>query len=468
MKLPKDKIKKILIVRPDAIGDLVLITPAIAAIRKAFPAAKIALLLQQYTAEVMAHHPDIDEIIIDKIKGGQAKSLPAFLKYVAEIRAKKFDLSIDFYSFNIKHTLLQYLARIPYRLGDKSRLLLGLFYNCGKIIKYKDYTKHIVELHLDLLESVGLKAEIPKLNMPVPEATITKFRQRLAALGVLDNDYLIGVHPGCTSSRSWDAEKYAAVIDQLADQLSAKVILTGGPKEQASGQKIIKLCQHPPLNLINQTTIPEMMALIKRLNIYIGADTGPTHIAGAVGTPVVLIILAKNVKPVRWATYKSPHIILYAHPQARCPIFCDAGRCQEKYCTETISAADVVNAAKKLQAGESHRVLDWQKLSFNTLIIYDDKNQAQAESLENHLKQQGYHAVKQNAKQTSLHQLLKTIETENILILHHLGQKAYLTTKLANWLSGIYTTNATIIVKGYKEGQDLLALYRRTFQQSLF
>jgi len=472
MNLPKEKIKKILIIRPDAIGDLILITPAISALRKSFPQAHIAILLQAYAAPVMEFNPDINEIIIDKIKGNEIKGIGDYLKYVSEIKARHFDLSIDFYSFNWKHTLLQFLAGIPYRLGDKSRLLLSPFYNLGKVLRYKDYTKHIVDLHLDLLKSIGIEENNPKLKLIIPEKVQQEFAKKLNTMGINPNEFLVGVHPGCISSRAWDEDKFAEVIDKLSEQFNAKVVLTGGPKERDKGERISKLCQHSPINLIEKTTLPEMMALIKRLNVYIGADTGPTHIAGALGTPVLLIILAKNVKPVRWASYNSPHMIIYAHPQAQCAIFCDAGRCKEVFCSQVISPAEVLVGVQYLKEGKSYNKADWEKLSFNTLLIFDAENRLLAEKLANELSNNGYHAVLFKAEEIKglkgINILLKMVEKENILIIHHLGKKAYFWTRLANLLSGIYTTNATVLVKGYDDKLDLITQYYNAFQKTLF
>lgn len=472
MNLPKDKIKKILIVRPDAIGDLILITPAISALRKHFPQAHIAILLQAYAAPVMEFNPDINEIIIDKIKGNEIKGVGDYLKYVSEIKAHHFDLSVDFYSFNWKHTLLQFLAGIPYRLGDKSRLLLSPFYNLGKVLHYKDYTKHIVDLHLDLLKSIGIEAENPHLKLVVPEKVQQDFGEKLKGWGIDPNDFLVGIHPGCISSRAWDEDRFAEVIDGLHKQFSAKVVLTGGPKEREKGERISRICVHPPINLIEKTSLPEMMALIKRLNVYIGADTGPTHIAGALGTPVLLLILAKNVKPVRWASYNSPHMIVYAHPRAQCGIFCDAGSCKEVFCSQVISPAEILAGVQYLREGKSFNKADWEKLSFNTLLIFDAERQSLAEKLGNELSKQGYHAVLFKAEDIwglkSINILLKMIEKDNILILHHLGKKAYFWARLANLLSGIYTTNATVLVRGYDDKLDLLSQYYNAFQNTLF
>ncbi|MBU0671593.1 MAG: glycosyltransferase family 9 protein, partial [Candidatus Margulisbacteria bacterium] len=298
------------------------------------------------------------------------------------------------------------------------------------------------------------------------------FQRKLAGLGIAKEDFLVGIHPGCISSRAWDEDKFALVIEGLQNKFQAKVVLTGGPQERAKGEKISSLCRQKPVNLIEKTTIPEMMALIKRLNIYIGADTGPTHIAAALGTPVLLIILGKNVKPVRWGSYNSQHLIIYAHPQAKCPLYCDSGRCKETYCSQVITPEIVLSAAQQLREGKSHDRSDWQRLSLNVCLIFDQANKARAEKVALELDNKGYHAVLFESKDLvgvkGIKRFLRLIETENILVLHQLGKKHAFWTRLANLLSGIYTTNATVLAKGYTENEDLLKKYSETFQKSLF
>lgn len=469
MSIPKEKIKKILILRPDAIGDLVLITPAIHALRQHFPQAHIAILVQKYTSDLVKIHPDIDEVILDDIRDKKINNLKDYFNYVKKIRAKNFDLAIDFYSFDYRYPLMMLLARIPYRIGDKSRIMLRPFYNLGTTLQYKDYTKHMVDFHLELLKKIGVKADNPRLNIHIPPEVINKFKTRLQELGISDSDWLVGIHPGCGASRKWDSKGYAELCDTLQERYGAKVVITGGPREKEKAAEIYALSKKKPLNLVEKTSLSELTALIKRFNLYIGVDTGPIHLAAAIGTPVVMLVLAKNVKAVRWGPWKTSHQIIYPHPEAACPIYCDPGKCQDSYCTDKLTVSKIMAAVEQLRNNQSQTIADWHKLVFNVLIIYDQANQTQAQEVAQKLQKNGYYCILQASEQIKgIKYLLKLIETENILILHHLGKKALLTTRLANLLSGIYTTNATVMVMGFKPEQDILAQYETAFQKSLF
>ena len=431
MNISKDKIKKILILRPDAIGDLVLITPAIHALRQHFPQAHIAILVQKYTSDLVKVHPDIDEVILDDIRDKKINNLKDYLNYVRRIKAKKFDLAIDFYSFDYRYPLMMLLAGIPYRIGDKSRIMLRPFYNLGTTLQYKDYTKHMVDFHLELLKKIGVNSNDPRLNIFVPPEVINQFKIRLSELGITDSDWLVGIHPGCGASRKWDSKGYAELCDTLQEKYGAKVIITGGPREREKAAEIYTLCKKKPINLVEKTSLAELTALIKRLNIYIGVDTGPIHLAAAIGTPVVMLVLAKNVKAVRWGPWKTNHQIIYPHPEAACPIYCDPGKCQSSYCTDKLTVDKIITAVEQLRNNQSQTIEDWHKLVFNVLVVYDQANQAQAQALLQKLEQKGYHCVLQPAEQVKgIRYLLKLIEIENILIFHHLGQKALLTTRL--------------------------------------
>ncbi len=455
MRFQKDKIKKILVIRPDAIGDLVLTTPAIHALRKNFPDAHIAILVQKYTADLVKVHPDVDEVILD-----DAHSF-------SRIKEKKFDLAIDFFSFDYRYPLLALRAGIPYRIGDRSRLLLSPFYNWGSVLNYKDYTKHVVELNLDLLKKIGIQEESPQLHVHCPDSVQTEVKTTLEGLGVSDNDFLVGIHPGCGISRPWKMENYAKLCDTLSEKLGAKVILTGGPKEKEAGLEISSLAKHKPINFIEKTSLLELLALIKRINIFIGVDTGPSHLAAALKTPLVYLDFAKNIKPIRWGPWQARHVLIYCHPSAHCPILCRPNTCQEKYCTDWLTVDKIIMAVEALKnQKEGTTLADWQKQTYNTLVIADEENLKPAQQIISSFKNQGYHALLERSEHIKIKTLFKLIELENILILHHLGKKGFLSTWLANLLSGTFTSTGTVLVRGF-ESKNPIKQYIKTFKKTV-
>src|SRR3989339_363415 len=129
MVIDPDKIKKILVIRPDAIGDVVLTLPAVHALRQHFPKAKITVLAREYTAPLLLNHPDIDQVIFDY-----------------DLKKFKFDLSVNYYN-QFKDTYAVFRAGIPYRLGDSSRILTGWMNNLRVFRKWNDKTRHEVDLN---------------------------------------------------------------------------------------------------------------------------------------------------------------------------------------------------------------------------------------------------------------------------------------------------------------------------------
>lgn len=469
MRINKNKIKKILIVRTDCIGDLVLMTPAISALRKNYPNAHIAILLQQYTFQLMECHPDIDEIIVDKIKAKKIKNIMDFLRYAREIKSRKFDLAIDLFGLDIRYPLLLLLARIPFRIGDKSRILLGVFYNIGFINRYKDYNKHIVDLHLELLKCIGIKNDFPKLTLKVNESVNNDFDKKLISFGITNNDYLVGIHAACNSSKSWNELGYASVIDWLNRNYNAKIILTGSSSEKTQGERIISLCKNKPIDLIGKTSLAELMALVQRMNLFIGSDTGPTHIAAAFRVPTVCIIPTKAIKPARWAPYGNKQIVLYYNPQTRCELKCSGSKCKSDFCATSITPQMVFDAIGQLRSGKSMGKKDLQALSYNALIIYDKNNYESALNAQNILRENNCYSVLHKSESIkSIKQIFNLIEKENILIMHFLGRRNYLRVWLANILSGTFTSNATVLAKGYIEGEDLLLKYNNICRSSLY
>ena len=141
------KIKKILIIRPDAIGDCVLITPAISAIKQRFPNATITILAQKLTRDLFLNNPKVDEVIVDK----------------KDIAGKNFDLAIHYFN-ELPYALATRSAGIKYRLGDTSKPLVSWLYNIRVFQNWRDLVKHDVEQNMLLLEPLGISPPLPQIR----------------------------------------------------------------------------------------------------------------------------------------------------------------------------------------------------------------------------------------------------------------------------------------------------------------
>src|SRR3989339_1040 len=320
-------LEKILLLRPDMIGDCVLITPAITLLRKKHPNARIAVLASPYTRAIFANNPDVDEIITDK-----------------KIPENKFDISIHFYN-EFEYALMAKRAKIPVRIGSSNKPLIGWLYTKRIDQKWTDLTLHEVEHNLLLLKALDVDiSNPPPLNIGIQR---TKSK-----------DFTVGIHLGTgKGNRSWLPERYAEVADYLIKKLHAKVILTGSKKE-------IGLAEHVPgENLVGKTTLAELIKTIATYDIYIGVDTGPMHIAAALKVPTVAIFPTKFVKPSEWGPWQTQHIVV--RKKINCRRSCLPKKCELDDCLLQIKAQDVIDAVELLLKGKTHTKDDWIRMNKN-------------------------------------------------------------------------------------------------------
>ena len=319
---------KILIIRPEMIGDTILITPIISALKNKFPEAKIYLLMQPGMEEVIKNNPEVAGYI----------HLTGYWELLRKIKAEKFDMAIVLEDNPTpKWAYLTLLAGIPKRLGDKSRLLYGWIYNKGVWLNSADPTLHHIELYLKLLEPLGIKGVRPPLKLN-PDPAAEKKMEKLIPDGA------IGIHIGTGGgNRALLPETYA----QIANGLNNPVVLLGGRAEAETLKHLKSHLNVPVLDLVNKLSLQELFSAIKRLALFIGVDSGPLHAAAAFKVPVVAIYTAKDVNPNRWLPWQTKYLSIKSPPEA-CLLKCSHRECQKDYCLIAIKAGQVVEAAREL------------------------------------------------------------------------------------------------------------------------
>ena len=329
------KINRILIIRPDAIGDFINITPVLCAIKKNDPNIKITLLASKANYPIAKIHPMIDEVIIDKIKSGNIHNIFDYLNYVKELKQKHFDAALIYYN-EFPFAFLAYLAGIPVRVGDKDKVLLSIFYNNGTHINNADQTKHVIEYNLQYLEAIGFNTKGCKLSLPLPPKDYP-----------ISGNPLIGIHlgyvGGTAARRKLPKEKYAEAVCKIFNCFPQATIVLLGTDDMAEDAKYIG---GRAINLVGKTDSYELMSIISKLNIYIGVDTGPTHIAAAYGIPMVFINAIKSPKPQRWAPLYSPKVIVKF--KDKCPYVCHYANCNKTICSDSISTDEIADGVKQL------------------------------------------------------------------------------------------------------------------------
>ena len=271
------------------LGDAVMTTPALAAVREGFPDARIVLLARPLVAEMFRHHPDVDEVMIYERPGRHEGALGR-LRLAGELRHRRFDGALLLQNA-FDAALIAFLGRIPERAGyptDGRRFLLTLPVPLTPGI----LERHEVEYYLCLLDGLGIPRPVPvALKLAVTGEEREAMAARLASLGIARGAPIVTINPGATfgSAKRWYPDRFAAVAEALSAEWNARVVVVGSTAEAPLAGEIEAAMRTPPVNLAGKTTVRELMALLSLSSFLVTNDSGPMHIGAALGVPLVAI-----------------------------------------------------------------------------------------------------------------------------------------------------------------------------------
>ena len=340
--------KRILIVRLDRIGDVVLSTPVIKAVRDAYPDSYIAMMVRPYARQIVEGNPYLNEVILYD-KDGKHKGVSGNIRFIQELKSKKFDIAIVLHPTSRTHMVLR-LALIPERVGydKKAGFLLT-----KKIPHTKQFgMKHEIDYTLDILKYIGVETRDRQLYMPINDASERKVSDILKENGVKDSDILIAINPGAScASKRWGVESFADVANGLVEKYGAKVAIISGNVDKQFGDALAALIAKGVINLSGKTSIGDVASILKRCKLFISNDSGPVHISCAVGTPVIAIFgrSDRGLSPRRWGPIGKRDVVM--HKSAGCQI-CYAHNCRSGFkCLDSITPAEVLSAANGILCG---------------------------------------------------------------------------------------------------------------------
>lgn len=318
------------------IGDMVLLTPALRALKQAYPESHLELLLRPRVADLMETHPYVDACIIDDKTRGCYRSI---VRSVWQIRDRAFDVAVVLHPTSLRNALLPFLARVPIRVGTsvsgRGMLLTTSFKD--------DTTVHEVRRYLRVLQLLDVDAVSDVLEFWHTDADRQFVERLLDSEGVSPQDRLIAVNLGTTwKTKQWDVANFAEVIRQVGYLApETRIVLTGSPAEEPFTEGVS--ASLPIVNLVGKTSILQLGALLERCEVCLTCDSGPMHIAAAVGTPTVALFGPTD--PVRHRPYSSGHEVIEKSVSCR-P--CYKRTCQRTdvpyLCMKEISIGEVVNA----------------------------------------------------------------------------------------------------------------------------
>lgn len=339
-------IKRILIIRTDRIGDVVLSTPVITAVRSFFSDAYIAVMVSSETRDIVIKNPYLNEVIVYD-KKTRHRGLFQTMDFILRIKRKRFDLALILHSTN-RVNLISFLSGIPKRVG----------YARGKMdfllthrLEYKKRLgeKHESEYSLDILRSLGINTGAPRALMLVGRDDEKDIDILLKETGLEEGQKFIVVHPGASCiSKMWPLQNFAKLSDELIKKFNVRIVLISSREQVKIGEDVKGLMEHKPIFLCGKTSLGQLAALFKRVALFISNDSGPVHIAWAVGAPVISIFgrNEKGLSPVRWRPLGEKSVAI--HKEVGC-VKCDAHNCKKDFlCLSSITVEEVMEKAGQL------------------------------------------------------------------------------------------------------------------------
>jgi heptosyltransferase-2 len=329
--------RKVLVVQPSWVGDAVMATPTLRAIRELYPSAHIGYLMRRYVKPLYSGMPWADQLITYRTGKTKAKAGKGqFFELAARLRAARFDLAILLPN-SFKSALVCKMARIRRVVGyerDGRGFLLT-----DKLLPVKDRGKFIpspiIKYYMGLAHYLGSNSRDLAMRLFVTESEAREAREVFGRCGIdpeacrpgsiAGAKPMILINPGANygAAKCWLPENFAQLADRFIDELGAAVLISAAPKERPIVEAIKRFMKHAPVDLSNKgTTLGSLKEIVRRCDLMVTNDTGPRHIAAAFDVPVVTIFGPTHPE---WTE------IYYARErQVAVKVFC--GPCQKKVC----------------------------------------------------------------------------------------------------------------------------------------
>ena len=330
-------VRKILAIALRYIGDTLLMTPALQALRETFPAAEVHALVPTGTNAMLVGHPAVDRIL----HFDHASSVWDQARLIHALRRAGYDLAIDFTDAD-RPAWMTYLSGAPLRLGyDGGRFRHRFLYNVR--VTAPAGSLHQVDRQLALVGKTRQMAQCENAILVLSETERKTAQRRLAECGVTFPFVLF--HPGARRwYKSWPPEFFSALGDQIVRELGVAVVLVGGASDAETLARIRTGMVHPTVDLSSPLDLRAMAGVMQRASVCVVNDSAPMHIAAAVGTPVVALFGLTD--PAVWGPRGTDHCVLrracacspYGHRRE-----CDQGATR---CMRQISVGDVLNAVR--------------------------------------------------------------------------------------------------------------------------
>jgi len=327
--------QRILIVKPSSIGDVVHALPILGLLRKKWPAAHISWLVTPACAGLLDGHPLLNETIRferRKLAAGwwNPKAAASFFRFAAELRRKQFDLVIDLQGL-FRSGLIAWQTRAPVRIGfANARELAWMFYTHRVPIDTME--QHALDRYLEVLEALGCEREPLEFVFPTSDDDHRHVDELLGDIGPF-----AVLLPGTNwPTKRWPVEHFADLVKPLRERFGLRAVVAGGPETQELARRI------DGVDLTGKTNLRQLVVLLDRAGLVVANDSGPMHIAAALGRPLVTVFGPTN--PVRTGPYSRDESVL------RLDIPCSpcySRSCSHQSCLKWLDVQPVIDAAAR-------------------------------------------------------------------------------------------------------------------------
>jgi ADP-heptose:LPS heptosyltransferase len=302
---------RIILVLPCCIGDVVLATATLAALRRAYPTAHITWAVGRWSRPAIEHHPMLNALLDTGNEALPTRTLRGMLRFVRQLRAGNYDLMVSLVRSPLM-SVAALLSGIPTRAGLDSG---GRGFGYTVRAKVDPATpRHEAEIYLDVARALGINVSGLRANVPVREIDRQSVQAKLAERGI-GGDYLVlnpagGSNPGMVMDmKRWPPEHFSQLGNRLASRLGAQIVMVGGPKDVPLIEAVQAGLSQQAASFVGELSFGEIAALAHDARVYIGNDTGLTHLAAAAGARTVMILGPTD--PARYAPFADRAIALW-------------------------------------------------------------------------------------------------------------------------------------------------------------
>ncbi|MBI3779685.1 MAG: glycosyltransferase family 9 protein [candidate division NC10 bacterium] len=353
---PMEQVERILIIKPSSLGDVVNALPFLTSLRQRYADRHVAWLVEEEAAELLLGHPFLDRVIVSGRRRWALESLaplrwPSALREIsglmAELRGGRYDLVVDLQGL-MKSALMLVFSGARFRVGfasarEGSRRVLT------HLVPLPSRPMHAVDRYLEAARFLGAEPLSKAFVFPSRADDGMRAEALLAKAGVGPGDPVIALNPRARwRTKLWEEERFARLGDMLAERFGARILVIGSSSDLPLANHLAARMHPAPFVAAGRTDLKLLIALLKRIDLLVTVDSGPMHLAAAVGTP--LVALFGPTDPRLNGPYGSEGAVL------RVPLPCSPclkRRCQirdDRLCMRSISEEEVAAAASAILA----------------------------------------------------------------------------------------------------------------------